>query len=143
MALRITELYRPDLSTLSALRLFLCRVPAGFPSPADDYIDEFLDLNKKLITNKSATFLARAEGNSMKGAGILSGDLLIVDRSLKPTPGKVVVASLNGELVVKRYSLRDGKPCLLSENASYAPIPLNEDQELVIWGVVVHCIHTI
>ena len=81
MALRIIELYRPELSTLLALRLFLCRVPAGFPSPADDYIDEFLDLNKKLITNKSATFLARAEGNSMKGAGIFSGDLLIVDRS--------------------------------------------------------------
>ena len=68
---------------------------------------------------------------------------MIVDRSLKPTPGKVVVASLNGELVVKRYSLRDGKPFLLAENASYAPIPLNEEHELVIWGVVVHCIHTI
>ncbi|MBV9481395.1 MAG: translesion error-prone DNA polymerase V autoproteolytic subunit [Acidobacteria bacterium] len=143
MALRITELYRPELSTPLVLRLFLCRVPAGFPSPADDYIDEFLDLNKKLITNKSATFLARAEGNSMQGAGIFSGDLLIVDRSLKPVSGKVVVASLNGELVVKRYGLRDGKPFLLSENPSYAPIPLNEDHELVIWGVVVHCIHTI
>src|SRR5215471_19276564 len=78
MALRITQLYRPDLSTPLALRLFLCRVPAGFPSPADDYIDEFLDLNKKLITNKSATFLVRAEDNSMKWAGIFSGDLLIV-----------------------------------------------------------------
>jgi DNA polymerase V len=143
MALWITEIYRPELSTSLPLRLFLCRVPAGFPSPADDYVDEVLDLNKKLITNKSATFLARVEGNSMKGAGIFSGDLLIVDRSLKPTPGKVVVASLNGELVVKRYALRDGKPFLLSENASYAPIPLNEDHELVIWGVVVHCIHTI
>src|SRR5215469_13382301 len=71
MALRITELYRPDLSTPLALRLFLCRVPAGFPSPADDYIDEFLDLNKKLITNKSATFLVRAEGHSMKGGRYL------------------------------------------------------------------------
>jgi DNA polymerase V len=143
MALRITELYRADLSTPLALRLFLCRVPAGFPSPADDYLDEFLDLNQKLITNKSATFLARAEGNSMQGAGIFSGDLLIVDRSLKPVPGKVVVASLNGELVVKHYSLREGQPFLLSENPSYAPIPLNEDHELVIWGVVVHCIHTL
>jgi len=66
-----------------------------------------------------------------------------VDRSLKPTAGKVVVASLNGELVVKRYGLVDGKPFLLSENPSYAPIPLSEDQELVIWGVVVHCIHTL
>jgi len=143
MALRITELYRPELSTPLVLRLFLCRVPAGFPSPADDYLDEFLDLNQKLITNKSATFLTRAEGNSMQGAGIFSGDLLIVDRSLKPVSGKVVVASLNGELVVKRYSLREGQPLLLSENPSYAPIPLNEDHELVIWGVVVHCIHTL
>ena len=143
MALRITAIYRPEFSTSLALRLFLCRVPAGFPSPADDYIDELLDLNTKLITNKSATFLARAEGNSMQGAGIFSGDLLIVDRSLKPTAGKVVVASLNGELVVKRYGLVDGKPFLLSENPSYAPIPLSEDYELVIWGVVVHCIHTL
>ena len=106
MELRITAIYRPELATSLALRLFLCRVPAGFPSPADDYLDELLDLNKKLITNKSATFLARAEGNSMQGAGIFSGDLLIVDRSLKPTAGKVVVASLDGELVVKRYGLR-------------------------------------
>jgi DNA polymerase V len=105
MALRITEIYRPELSTPLVLRLFLCRVPAGFPSPADDYLDEFLDLNQKLITNRSATFLARAEGNSMQGAGIFSGDLLIVDRSLKPIPGKVVVASLNGELTVLRTAL--------------------------------------
>ena len=143
MALRITAIYRPELSTSLPLRLFLCRVTAGFPSPADDYLDEFLDLNKKLITNQSATFLARAEGNSMQGAGIFSGDLLIVDRSLKPTAGKVVVASLNGELVVKRYGLVDGKPFLLAENSSYAPIALSEDHELVICGVVVHCIHTL
>ena len=143
MALRISELYRPDLSTPLALRLFLCRVPAGFPSPADDYIDEVFDLNQKLITNKSATFLARAEGNSMQGAGIFSGGLLIVDRSLKPAAGKVVVASLNGELVVKRHGVIEGKPFLLAENPDYAPLPLSEDHELVIWGVVVHCIHTI
>jgi DNA polymerase V len=143
MALRLTQLYKPDTSTRVELRLFLCRVPAGFPSPADDYLDDFLDLNKKLITNKSATFLARAEGDSMKGAGIFSGDILIVDRSIKPVSGKVVVASLNNELVVKRYKVVNGKAFLKSENASFEPIPLDDCHELVIWGVVVHCIHTI
>lgn len=143
MTLRLTKIYRPDTSTPLELRVFLYRVPAGFPSPADDYLDEFLDLNKKLITNKSATFLARAEGHSMKGAGIFSGDILIVDRSIKPVSGKVVVASLNGELIVKRYRVIGGNAFLMSENSSFEPIPLNEDQELVIWGVVVHCIHSI
>lgn len=143
MPLRLTEIYKPNTSTAFELRLFMCRVTAGFPSPADDYLDEFLDLNKKLITNKSATFLARAEGDSMKDAGILSGDILIVDRSIKPVSGKVVVASLNGELVVKRYQMRGGQAFLISENPKFEPIALCEDHDLVIWGVVVHCIHTI
>ena len=143
MPLLLTELYKPDTSTSLELCLFMCRVTAGFPSPADDYLDEFLDLNKKLITNKSATFLARAEGDSMKDAGILSGDILIVDRSIKPVSGKVVVASLNGELIVKRYRMRGGQAFLMSENTKFEPIALGEDHDLVIWGVVIHCIHTI
>lgn len=143
MPLRLAEIWKPDLSTPLELQMFLCRVPAGFPSPADDYLDEFLDLNKKLITNKSATFLARAVGDSMKGAGIFSGDILIVDRSIKPVSGKVVVASLNGELVVKRYRTIDGRAFLLSENKAFEPIALGDDHDLIIWGVVVHCIHTI
>ena len=143
MSLRITETWKPDFSTPLELQMFVSCVAAGFPSPADDYLDEFLDLNKKLITNKSATFLARAEGDSMKGAGIFSGDILIVDRSIKPSSNKVVVASLNGELVVKRYRKIDGKAFLISENKNFEPIALGEDHELVIWGVVVHCIHTI
>jgi DNA polymerase V len=143
MALRVTDIFRLDISTRLELPLYLSRVPAGFPSPADDYLDELLDLNKKLVGNTPATFFVRAEGDSMRGAGIFSGDLLIVDRSLKPSSGRIVVASLNGELLVKRFRILDGNAYLHSENPSYAPIPLSEDYELMIWGVVVHCIHSL
>jgi DNA polymerase V len=143
MQLRVTEIYKPDVSTVLELRFFLSRVPAGFPSPADDYLDEFLDLNQKLIRDKSATFFARADGDSMEGYGIYSGDLLVVNRAVKPVSGMVVVASLNGELLVKCYMVLDGKAFLTSGNRKYPPISLGEGHELVIWGVVEHSIHSL
>jgi DNA polymerase V len=131
----------PDLSTSYRLPVFLGRLPAGFPSPADDYIEGRLDLNRHLIKHPAATFFVRVTGHSMTGAGIHSGDLLIVDRSLEPTDGQVVVAVLDGELTVKRLQRGHGVTRLLAENPAYRPIEITEQQTIEIWGVVTNVIH--
>lgn len=117
-------------------------VRAGFPSPADDYIETMLDLNDYLIKHPAATFFVRASGDSMINAGIHSGDILVVDRSLEVTHGKIVIAALNGELTVKRLSQQGGAIQLLPENPEFPPIDITEEYEMVIWGVVTHVIHT-
>lgn len=121
--------------------LFSHSIPAGFPSPADDYVSEALDLNEHLIAHKEATFFLRAKGHSMTGAGIQDGDLLIVDRSLTPAHRSVVIAVVDGEFTVKRLYKRGSKVRLLAENPEFAPIDFNEGQELQIWGVVTSVIH--
>lgn len=108
MMTTVETISTPDPSTSYRLPVFLGRLPAGFPSPADDYIEGKLDLNRHLIKHPAATFFVRVTGNSMTGAGIHSGDLLIVDRSLEPTDGHVVVAVLDGELTVKRLQMSHG-----------------------------------
>ena len=118
-------------------------VSAGFPSPADDYIDNKLDLNTHLIKHPSATFFLKVSGDSMKNAGIQSGDMLIVDKSLQPTDGKVVIAAVEGELTVKRLSLLKGRVKLIPENNRYPVIDITDSQELVIWGVVTYVIHAV
>ncbi len=123
------------------LPLFSYSVRAGFPSPADDYVSEALDLNEHLIAHKEATFFLRAKGHSMTGAGIQDDDLLVVDRSLTPAHRSVVIAVIDGEFTVKRLFKRGGKIRLLAENPKYAPIEFNEGQELQIWGVVTSVIH--
>lgn len=127
---------------LTKLPLYGSSVRAGFPSPADDYIEMYLDLNTHLIKHPAATFFVRASGDSMINAGISSGDILVVDRSLEAVHGKIVIAAVNGELTVKRLSRMEGKVRLLPENSNYPPIEINGDEELVIWGVVTHVIHT-
>ena len=126
-----------------ALPLYSCTVRAGFPSPADDYIDCKLDLNTHLIQHPAATFYVKASGDSMKNAGIQSGDMLIVDRSLKATHGKIVIAAINGELTVKRLSSESNEVQLLAENPAYPPITMNGEDDLVIWGVVTYVIHQV
>lgn len=121
--------------------LYSSRVQAGFPSPADDYIEAHLDLNEHLIKHPAATFFVKAEGDSMIGAHIQSGDLLIVDRSLTPSHGKIVIAAIQGELTVKRLYQQKGKVQLIPENPNYPIIDISENSELVIWGVVTHIIH--
>ena len=121
--------------------LFSHAVRAGFPSPADDYVQESLDLNDYLVQHKEATFFLRARGHSMTGAGIQDGDLLVVDRSLTPTHRRVVIAVVDGEFTVKRLFKRGGKIRLLAENPDFASIEFNEGQELQIWGVVTNVIH--
>lgn len=125
------------------ISLFGNTVSAGFPSPADDYIEQKLDLSEHLIQHPSATFFVRARGQSMVGAGIHDGDLLIVDRALEASDGKVVIAIINGELTVKRLRKRNGKTFLCPENPIYHPIEIHADMEARVWGVVIHSIHQV
>jgi DNA polymerase V len=133
----------PDRSALKqAFPLYASRVPAGFPSPADDYVDQRLDLND-LIERPASTFFVTVTGDSMTGASIHDGDLLMVDRSLEPIDGKIVIAAINGELTVKRLALKNGQAWLIPENPAYAPLELKEGLDCVIWGVVTRVIHTV
>ena len=118
----------PDPKTVS-LPLFSGKVSAGFPSPADDYIEKSLDLNDLLIQKPAATFFVRAQGESMLGAGIHPNDILVVDRSLEPVPGRIVICALDGELVVKRLKRRGGQWVLGSENPAYRDIVLREEMD--------------
>jgi DNA polymerase V len=115
------------------------RSSVGFPSPADDYLERSLDLNDLLIKNKVATFFMRVEGDSLKPSGVSNGDLLIVDRSLHPAVGKIVVAVLNGELVARRVERRAEKLVLISDGVSTSPDVL--DEQTTIWGVATAVVH--
>ena len=121
--------------------LYTHAVSAGFPSPTDDSIEHKLDLNTHLIRHPAATFFVKAMGDSMINAGIQSGDMLVVDRSLEASHGKIVIAAINGELTVKRLYRQLGQVKLLAENPAYAPIDISQEEELIIWGVVTHVIH--
>jgi len=121
--------------------LFAEQVAAGFPSPADDFLEEQLDLNEHLIAHPAATFFVRVTGDSMIGAGIHSGDMLIVDRALEAIDKKVVIAVINGELTVKRLSKRKNRITLVPENDKYEPIVIKDETDLEIWGVVTSVIH--
>jgi DNA polymerase V len=116
-------------------------VSAGFPSPADDYIEQELNLDELLIKNPEATFFVRVSGNSMIGAGMYTGDILIVDCSLEARPGDVVIAVLEGQFTVKRLIRKGGKYFLKPENPAYSLIELHEATEFRVWGVVTHVIH--
>lgn len=127
---------------LQTFPLYLSKVSAGFPSPADDELAEKLDLNQYLIRNPAATFLVRANGNSMVNAGINDNDILIVDRSITPTSGKIVIVAIDGLLTVKRLKKdKNGQLILLAENPDYPPIHVQEGNEVYIWGVVTQVIH--
>jgi DNA polymerase V len=137
----------PPIPTLPILRpavgvhpvhlpLFSDKVAAGFPSPADDYIEGRLSLDEHLIEHKEATFFVRAKGNSMIGAGIGDGDILVVDKSLSPLFGDVVVAVVDGEFTVKYLGQRDDAVVLKPANARFKDIEFKDGQELQIWGVV-------
>lgn len=138
---RVEETFAPVFSFTRPLPLFMEPVSAGFPSPAGDYIEGKLDLNQHLIRHPAATFFVRVTGDSMIGAGIHSGDILIVDRAIEAVHGKVVVVALDGELTVKRLSLHKGKVVLMPENDRYPPIEITSDRQCEIWGVVTNVIH--
>ncbi len=123
------------------ISVFSARVSAGFPSPAADYEEGKLDLNKHLVKNPAATFFVRVTGDSMTGAGIHDGDLLIVDRSKEPASGNVVIAVIDGELTVKRMRIKSGKYSLEPENENYPVQKITENMEFEVWGVVTNVIH--
>ena len=138
--MRVTEIYSLDQSTELKLPLFSSRVPAGFPSPGDDYIDQTLDLNE-LVKHPSDTFLVKVEGDSMINAGIYDGDILVVDRAVEADNNKVVVANLDGELTVKRLSIKGTSVLLMPDNPKYEPIEIRPLSDFRIMGVVSFVIH--
>ena len=125
------------------LPLFLSRISAGFPSPADDYVESRLSLDEHFVQRPEATFFLRVRGDSMVGAGIHDGDLLIVDKSLEPRHGSIVIAEVHGELTVKKLHRKNGEIALLAENPAYRPIHVNEESQLVIWGVATGVVHAL
>lgn len=136
------DFWRPTCTPRRVLLPLLAgKVAAGFPSPADDYVEKTLDLNELLVKKPAATFFARAQGESMLGAGIHPNDILIVDRSIEPVPGKIVICALNGELTVKRLARENEQWKLKAENKNYPDIVIHEELEMVIWGVVTNVIH--
>ncbi len=114
----------------------------GFGAAADDYMERGIDLNEQLIKNKPATFFMRVSGNSMAGGGIHDGDIVIVDRSIKPADGKIVIAVVNGEMLIRRLEQRLNRMRLLPESPRLAAIEINEFSEVSIWGVVIYTIHS-
>lgn len=125
------------------LPLYQSAVSAGFPSAADGEMERALDLNELLIKHPAATFFVRVNGHSMIGAGIHHNDILVVDRSLKPVDGKIVIAAINGELTVKRLLVKKNRVVLLPENSEFSPIEVGEGTDFHIWGVVTSVIHSV
>ena len=139
----VKEMMRLKIQDKSCLQFYNCAVTAGFPSPADDYIENKLDLNDYLIKRPSATFFVRVTGDSMINAGIHNNDILIVDRSIKPRHGKIIVAALDGHMTVKRLYLRDKKIILLPENKLFKAIEILDTMDMVVWGVAINVIHSL
>jgi len=115
-------------------------ISAGFPSPADDFKEIRISLDRELVKNKEATFYARVSGDSMVGAGLDDGDLLVIDRSLNPENGRIAVCLIDGDFTVKRIKKGKEKIYLIPENKKYKPIEINEENELIIWGIVEYVI---
>jgi DNA polymerase V len=130
------QMYQPIYKASVSLPVADQGISAGFPSPADDFLDLSIDLNKELIKHPYATFYGRVRGESMVGAGLDDGDLLIIDKSLEPQDGKIAVCFIDGEFTVKRIRLDNNSLWLVPENKKYKPLKVNEDNEFIIWGIV-------
>jgi DNA polymerase V len=141
MVTKVKTVHTPDLSVERHQSFFEAVVPAGFPSPATDYEEDKLDLNRYLIKHPAATFFIKAKGDSMIGAGIGCGDLLVVDRSLEAKDKNVIIAVVNGELTVKRIRIRGRKITLEPENGNYSIQEITRDTRFEVWGVVTNVIH--
>ena len=137
------EFYKPNLKTALLIPFFYGGISAGFPSPADDFLDTSIDLNKELIKNKSTTFFARVKGNSMVDARIDDGDLLIIDKSIKPKTNDIAVCFIDGDFTVKRINITKDIIWLIAENKEYQPIKVTADNDFTIWGVVTNIIKSV
>ncbi|HOO83749.1 MAG TPA: translesion error-prone DNA polymerase V autoproteolytic subunit [Prolixibacteraceae bacterium] len=136
----VLDIYRASVATALAVPLADGGIRAGFPSPAQDFLDLSIDLNKELVHNPSATFFGRVKGESMRDAGINDGDLVIIDKSLPPRDGKIAVCYLDGEFTMKRIKTEKDCCWLMPANADFKPIKVTPDNDFVIWGIVVHVI---
>lgn len=134
------EVFRPDLSSHNQLPYADLGVQAGFPSPAQDYLNESIDLNHELVRHPASTFYARVSGDSMIGDGIDSGDLLVIDRSIEPADGDLAVCCVDGDFTLKRISLRDNLIWLIPSNEAFDPILVTPENKFEVWGVVTHTI---
>ncbi|MCZ4283098.1 translesion error-prone DNA polymerase V autoproteolytic subunit [Kiloniella laminariae] len=139
----ISRIRQAFIGSYCPLLLLASNVPAGFPSPAEDYIEGQIDLNEQLIRNPHSTFLMRVSGDSMIGAGIMTGSTLVVDRSIDPRHGNVVIAVIDGQLTVKRLYKQSGIIQLKPENPEYQVITISGEQDLQIWGVVTNVISSL
>ncbi len=136
------EIYLPDTSTEVKIPILIESIKAGFPSPADDYIEDTLDLNQYLIKNKSSTFFAKVKGNSMNHSNIFNEDILIIDKSIQPIIGSILVCSINGEFTIKRVKrVNSKKIVLMPDNPDFPPLEIDDKSTLDIWGVVTYSIH--
>ncbi len=138
--MKITDFYQFDPDSEIILPLYSTKVSAGFPSPADDFVEQKLDLNQHLIKNPAATFLVKVEGESMIDASIHPGDILVVDRSVDAIDGKIVIAILDGDFTVKRFKKTEESLFLNPENAEFSPIEITDDMDFEVWGVVTNII---
>lgn len=134
------DIYTPDLTSHLALPFADQGIQAGFPSPAQDYISETIDLNHELIRHPAATFYGRVSGDSMTGDGIEQGDILVIDRSLEPADGDLAVCCVDGEFTLKRIRLCKDQVWLIPSNESFDPILVTADQQFEVWGVVTYTI---
>lgn len=132
----ILEFFTPDYSTPAEIPFVDGGLRAGFPSPADDFLEVKIDFNTEYIKNKDATFYARVKGNSMKDVGIFDGDVLVIDRSLEPQNDKIAVCVIDGEFTVKRIKKEQDIVWLIPENEEFQPIKVTEDNEFIVWGIV-------
>ena len=131
----------PNREPEEGLPIYLSSIRAGFPSPAEDYIERPLDLHEHLVKDRAATFFLRATGDSMRDADIHDGDLLVVDRSLEAAHGKIIIAALDGELTVKRLVRKNGRVVLAPANPDYPEIDITQREHVHIWGVVTYAVH--
>ena len=142
-SVKVEEIFKPLLQKQQARALYASRVAAGSPVPATDDLESSLDLNDHLMKNPEATFFVRVNGDSMIDVGINPDDLLVVDRSIAPGSGKIVIAVVNGELTVKRLFRDKGKLFLMPENSAYPAIEITQETDFMIWGVVTNVIHSL
>lgn len=133
----VIEVAKSTDTEAGKMPMYSSRPAAGFPAPGDDQVEKVLDINDLVVKHPASTFFVRVEGDSMEGAGIFSGDVLVVDRAVEVIDGQIVVAAVNGEMVVKRLQIDSSQQLLVSENENYAPIEVSEEEDCMVWGTVV------
>lgn len=140
MEIQKLTFFHPDQNQQKSLHLAQEKISAGFPSPADDFKELRISIDQEVVRNEEATFYARVSGESMQGAGLDDGDLLVIDRSMEPKNGKIAVCCIDGEFTVKRLKVVEDGIFLIPENPKYQPIKVTEENELIIWGIVTYVV---